>query len=542
MNTFATRSPLQPLHNPHMMSELRRSSRRISANVAPKEDAPIANGVGHDTGRGKDSQTNGSGGKSSKVPVNGGSSKKVGGRGKRKMEYDEENDGFAFARTRSKKPKAETPKQAEPVVEDVQEETVKPAPGKRAKKKSVDPASAVAAEVEPKEKKRRSPRNSGDRQTTADPPPIQVKKRRTKEPKTGEPKTSEAEQPIVASVQQGPESPKPTEHREISWDATKIALPFADTPIIRRNKEMRKGGGNGDRRSSLGMRGRRASSLIDSGKSNALPHDEVDSSEFYKHIESGLPEPRRMRQLLTWCGTRALGEKPSSESEDYHAGFAAREIQQQLLKDFSTKSEMSDWFSRRESTPPPRTPKPNPKNASNLAKIEELEQQIEHLQIERKSWDSLLRPPTAPFLSPPSPTLDPTALSADLLASSSQSALLATLVPEVPSSSTDLSATKPPTESSSADPPNTNTRPSLHATTSAQLQKLTHGLEFEIDKFAESVHLLGSYIDGAGQLAEDVLALSAAALEERDRAGRERAGGAEVGVRDVLRGLSRVID
>lgn len=29
-----------------------------------------------------------------------------------------------------------------------------------------------------------------------------------------------------------------------------------------------------------------------------------------------------MRQLLTWCGTRALGEKPSSASEDYHAGFA----------------------------------------------------------------------------------------------------------------------------------------------------------------------------------------------------------------------------
>jgi kinetochore protein Mis13/DSN1 len=135
-----------------------------------------------------------------------------------------------------------------------------------------------------------------------------------------------------------PKEPKVSEHIEISFDATKIALPFADTPIIRRNKEMRKGVDNG-RRSSLGNRGRRASSLIDSGKSNgnssscpdnfimlmkilALPHDKVDSSEFYKHIESGLPEPRRMKQLLTWCGTRALMEKPSSTSETYHAGFA----------------------------------------------------------------------------------------------------------------------------------------------------------------------------------------------------------------------------
>jgi kinetochore protein Mis13/DSN1 len=51
-------------------------------------------------------------------------------------------------------------------------------------------------------------------------------------------------------------------------DITKIALPFADTPVMRRNKEMRKGGGDGSRRSSLSMRGRRASSLIDSGTSN----------------------------------------------------------------------------------------------------------------------------------------------------------------------------------------------------------------------------------------------------------------------------------
>jgi kinetochore protein Mis13/DSN1 len=50
---------------------------------------------------------------------------------------------------------------------------------------------------------------------------------------------------------------------------TKVALPVADTPVIQRNKELRGGKGEkGRRRSSLGMRGRRASSLIDSGASN----------------------------------------------------------------------------------------------------------------------------------------------------------------------------------------------------------------------------------------------------------------------------------
>lgn len=91
-------------------------------------------------------------------------------------------------------------------------------------------------------------------------------------------------------------------------EGQKIALPFSDTPVINRNKEMRKKTGN--RRSSVGMRGRRASSLMNSGHS-AIPHREVDASEFYKHIESeGLTEPRRMKQLLIWCGERSLSEKP----------------------------------------------------------------------------------------------------------------------------------------------------------------------------------------------------------------------------------------
>ena len=53
-------------------------------------------------------------------------------------------------------------------------------------------------------------------------------------------------------------------------EATKIALPFADTPVIQRNKDMRKGSGQQHRRSSTGMRGRRASSLIEENISNGM--------------------------------------------------------------------------------------------------------------------------------------------------------------------------------------------------------------------------------------------------------------------------------
>lgn len=109
-----------------------------------------------------------------------------------------------------------------------------------------------------------------------------------------------------------PESPP---QQETSVQSAKIALPMSDTPIINRNKEMRKKG-TGNRRSSLGSRGRRASSLIESGQA-AIPHHEVNPAEFYKHIEAeGLTEPRRMKQLLTWCGERALSQKPSHGSKN----------------------------------------------------------------------------------------------------------------------------------------------------------------------------------------------------------------------------------
>jgi hypothetical protein len=70
-----------------------------------------------------------------------------------------------------------------------------------------------------------------------------------------------------------------------------------------------------------------------------------------------------MRQLLTWCGSRALPEKPSGNVKDANAIMAgrctdssvtvivltktsARAIQQELIDEFTSKPDLSDWFSR----------------------------------------------------------------------------------------------------------------------------------------------------------------------------------------------------
>ena len=185
----------------------------------------------------------------------------------------------------------------------------------------------------------RTPKTITEEKTThvaqAKPAPSYQRGRRRKEaPPESPPRKQSAHTAILDATEDEPEddddavdafqanvaanTPLGPEGSRHGGSGQKIAIPFSDTPVINRNKEMRRKGGTSGRRSSLGMRGRRASSLISNGQS-ALPHREVDPSEFYKHISDGLLEYQRMKQLLTWCGERALSEKPPLGSENSNA-------------------------------------------------------------------------------------------------------------------------------------------------------------------------------------------------------------------------------
>lgn len=62
----------------------------------------------------------------------------------------------------------------------------------------------------------------------------------------------------------------------------------------------------------------------------------------------------------------------------YSQRHTARAIQDGLLKDFGSRSDLSDWFSRDESAPPanPVLLKPNPLNAELDEKMIQLEARI----------------------------------------------------------------------------------------------------------------------------------------------------------------------
>ncbi|KAL8418088.1 hypothetical protein RB594_001635 [Gaeumannomyces avenae] len=301
----------------------------------------------------------------------------------------------------------------------------------------------------------------------------------------------------------------------------KIALPFSDTPIMDRNKELRKKGAASGRRSSLGMRGRRASSLIENGHS-AIPHREVDPADFYKHIAEGLMEPRRMKQLLTWCGERALRERPPHGSVNSNEILGARAIQDQLLKDFGNKSEFSDWFSREDqpTVPEVKRPvvvKPNPVNIENEKKIYDLEASIKQLKQERKKWLALEKPP------PEFPSLfegeDPTKapLPDESMLDPEEARMLQSLTDPVLAFST------------------------FRGKTQSRLRSLQSSLEFDIDQLVDGVHKLGQRVEVAGRQADRVLALSADRLKERDEREKAAAGTRNLPVMEVLRSLSRIL-
>ena len=315
-------------------------------------------------------------------------------------DYERDED-FVFTR-KSKRAKTDEP---EPP-------TKKPGRGRPAKGRvTKDPAPETIDEVETittKPTKKPPPRRKAAADLVEDEPPAKVPKRGGRQSSARQPAGDGRGSEEPAAMTNGSEARGRTGARGKAaarakqiFDSpppeqavqSKITLPMSDTPIINRNKEMRKKGTT-NRRSSLGSRGRRASSLIESGQT-ALPHKDVKTSQFYKHIEAdGLTEPRRMKQLLTWCGERALSEKPphgtvnasvihggESEipngTENQADSCVARAIQDQLLKDFGSKSEFSDWFSRDDAPKAPVVLKPNPRNTELDEKLAQLEKNVQ---------------------------------------------------------------------------------------------------------------------------------------------------------------------
>lgn len=189
-------------------------------------------------------------------------------------DYEEDAGGFKFSRVPNKPNKKPRPS-IEPVPEnrpdDVENAPPKSTPkrGRPPKKRTEGDASTGALPVKgvTTELPTRRPTRGTAKAPSNEPEPQPESATRNHAPAGDLPveKKRKKGRPAKAKVDEpngfmSPPEPPP---------GTKVALPMADTPVIQRNKELRGAKSDkGRRRSSLGMRGRRASSLIDSGASN----------------------------------------------------------------------------------------------------------------------------------------------------------------------------------------------------------------------------------------------------------------------------------
>ncbi|OBS14992.1 hypothetical protein FPOA_14020 [Fusarium poae] len=165
--------------------------------------------------------------------------------------------------------------------------TTKPTTRKSSRQKaSVDASVEREINVPKRPSTRMSTRRSGEGQEKEAPQPAPASIPEPEPEPQPEPVPEEAptshvnEAPKKRGSRAKPSRPPPdwdkSPQRKPPVQSATIALSMSDTPIINRNKEMRKKGGNKNKRSSLGNRGRRASSLIKSGQT-AIPRLAINS-------------------------------------------------------------------------------------------------------------------------------------------------------------------------------------------------------------------------------------------------------------------------
>ncbi|KAG9305460.1 hypothetical protein G9A89_021178 [Geosiphon pyriformis] len=186
--------------------------------------------------------------------------------------------------------------------------------------------------------------------------------------------------PVLSHSKLTPEAKTPSRTLE-----SIVAIPLAETPMIRKNQEIRKG----RRRSSLEMRGKRTSTI---GMGIMLkPHASLDPKEFYRHIKVELPGPHKMKQLLVWCGQRAI-EKQKAKDENILK--IAKIVEEEILNKMMNNQINTSWYNRKiihdlnQDSP---QKKQHPQNIENEKKLREYEDTLSRLKAEDQEWTDLIR-------------------------------------------------------------------------------------------------------------------------------------------------------
>ncbi|KAG0258868.1 hypothetical protein BG011_003004 [Mortierella polycephala] len=295
-----------------------------------------------------------------------------------------------------------------------------------------------------------------------------------------------------------------------------VVIPLRETPMIQKNKDMR----GANRRSSLVMRGKRASSI--GNGFHTQPHPSIDPRTFFRHISADEPPPIRMKQLMAWCARKTID---SQNSRSQSALKLAKQIEEEALTMLIAGRFSVSWYSRPLDTEPIRVvpKKPHQQNVDNLRKLKECEAQIAKLRKEDEEWTRVIStfntfhaalldnglplPPGDEAIIMPDSVADD--LEVEMLTSDEKS-LWEKYCKDKDSTSTPGSAVKSPRNTADAGKKSSKE-------TNKWMVEMMSTLEKEVDTLQDTLYAASRLNKVAKQYTDQVLEQIATALDERQR-------------------------
>lgn len=169
-----------------------------------------------------------------------------------------------------------------------------------------------------------------------------------------------------------------------------------------------KNSGN-DRRSSYNNRGKRILSIGNGFV--GLPHEDVSAKDYYKLLDTSLPEPHRMKQLLIWCMSKRIKEDENKKSRVKSKASAssspdeqaiiniAKVIKEEVLQDLREGQVNTSWYYRldddddnaRSVITNKEIVLPNPLNIKTKDNISHFTKELTKLRREKEQWKKLYK-------------------------------------------------------------------------------------------------------------------------------------------------------
>ncbi|KAK6201364.1 Mis12-Mtw1 protein family-domain-containing protein [Scheffersomyces amazonensis] len=150
---------------------------------------------------------------------------------------------------------------------------------------------------------------------------------------------------------------------------------------------------NSKRRTSYYNRGKRVSSIGNGFVGE--PHQDVPVSDYYKLLDTSLPEPDRVRQLLIWSFKKRLQQEENNNSksgstEDQTVLNIAKVIKEEVVRDLVEKLISISWYSNlnldTDDTLSKEVRIPNPLNEINLHNIDVYSKKLKALIKQKQEW------------------------------------------------------------------------------------------------------------------------------------------------------------